>query len=46
MQIEHLVKIEDGIFALFDNKGKLSFIVPDDDGTVAILPLRNKIDAQ
>ena len=46
MQIEHLIKIEEGIYALFDSKGKLSFVAPDDEGTTSILPLKNKIEAQ
>ena len=39
-------KIEEGIYALFDAKGKLSFVAPDEEGTTSILPLKNKIEAQ
>ena len=45
-RIEHLIKVEEGIYALFDAKGKLSFVAPDDEGTTSILPLKNKIEAQ
>ena len=46
LTIEHLVKIEEGMFALFDAKGKLSFVTLDADGTMSIIPLKNKIEAQ
>ena len=46
IKIEHLVKIEEGIFALFDAKGKLSFITLDSDGTISTIPLKNKIESQ
>ena len=46
VRIEHLVKIEDGVYALFDAKGKLSFVTPDEEGSISVLPLKNKIEAQ
>ena len=46
IKIEHLVKIEEGLYALFDAKGKLTFITLDSDGAISTIPLKNKIESQ
>ena len=44
-KIVHITKIDQDIYALFDIKGKLSFISPDDEGTTQSLPLKNLIES-
>ena len=40
------MKIEEGVYAMFDVKGKLTFVTPDEEGSISVLPLKNKIESQ